>query len=133
PRIHWAGLYEASNRQNLSGLGGWSERAEAKTVALPVCVVSTDKYRKLNIPFDVRTMQIEAHAQAALESGGSSLRAYLPTPVKQPAQLQPAPENSEPISEEERRQILGQIRSLIKPMSRATETEQEQSTSDQII
>ena len=115
PRIHYAGLYEANNRQNLSNLGGWSDRVGAKALKLPVCIVSTDRYRRLDIPFDVQTMQIQERARMALESGGNDLRGYLPTPIAQPAALPPAGSCDE-ISEFERKQIIARIRSLAKPM-----------------
>lgn len=106
---YFAGFYEAQNRQSL----GRTDRAKGREIDLTVCLVRTNEYRRLTMPFDLETGYLTGAAQSALESGGKELQAYLPAPVQPQAQLPPAPSaDDEPISEFERRQIMANIKRL---------------------
>jgi hypothetical protein len=107
------GFYEAANREN----AGRMQRAQGNEILLAVCLVGTGDYQRLSMPFDLNTGQLTGAARLALEHG--KVQPYLPAPTKPQALLESGAEDSEPISEFERRQILAQIQGLIKPMPAA--------------
>lgn len=116
---YYAGWIESSNRLNHMGLRAWADRTKEKYFNIPVCVVTTNEYRKLKLPFEVDTMQIEGAARRALEAGGSLLLGYMPEQRKPQLQIvAPAsePDSSPEISEFEKRRLLKQIQSMGKSM-----------------
>jgi hypothetical protein len=118
PPGYFCGSLEAENRRNQAVMLAWAGRSGAAAIHLPVCAVTTTGYVSLRIAFDPQSMRIEANAEAALAAGGEALKAYLPTLPPVLPQL-PASEDSEPISEFEKKQILAEMRRLIKPMPAA--------------
>lgn len=101
---YFAGYYESQNRQGI----GRMDRATGGEILLDVCLVETDNYIRLRMPFDLNTGRLTDSSRAALEAGGVAAQAYIPAP----ARLQLSAASDSESVEVDQAAVLAQIRQL---------------------
>ena len=107
---YFVGQAEAINRENADKLNTWAIRTGAKELRVQVVAITLNGHAVLDMPFNPRTMQMLPEARLTLIDGGQTLQRYLPIPA---ANVLPESDvKAEPLTAEERVQVLAQMRRL---------------------